>query len=184
MKNDVSLVDKYITLHKKIEKKTTSKHKSDIDLCYEGINIFLLVEDLLQGLEFEHSTPELATRSLLWRYLVSIPSTAYESLQAAIQGQYRIAHILLRILIEETVSIQYYIDDFNRADKAIKRYFKSHITKDAKFSTKLKKWNTESRNSLKALYDGISEGTSHANALLYPGLLMDEKFGKFSKSQI
>jgi len=174
---------RFSELHLEIEKITFEQHKEDLELCFDGISLFLTVEEILQGTEYKYSTPVEAARSLLWRYLVSVPSTAYVCLRCAIQGQHRIAKNLLRILIEETVSIRYFAENFERAYMVINSSIKSGIPKEPKLSTKLRKIDSKSKKSLITLYDAISDGTSHANALLFPGTLLDELGHKLIKPQ-
>ncbi len=175
--------DRFSALHEDIEKITFEQNEEDLELCFEGISLFLRAEEILQGIEFECSTPVEATRSLLWRYLVSVPSTAYVCLRCAIQGQYRIAYNLSRILIEETVSITYFSENIDRAFNVLNNSIKSGIPKEPKFSTKLKKLDSKSKKSLIELYNKLSEGTSHANALLFPDTLIDEQERKLIKPQ-
>jgi len=171
----------FIGLHNSIERITVTKHATDIDLCYEGIDLFLHISNILKGIKFDYSTPELATQSLLWRFIVSIPSTAFMCLHSAIQGEYRISYSLLRILIEETVSARYYSKNPTNAYKEISETFMSGFSKETKFSRKIRELDGRSNGSLKILYDAISKGASHANALEFPGDLIDKESKRLKK---
>jgi hypothetical protein len=171
----------FINLHTSIETKTSIKHSKDIDLCYEGIDLFLYIANILNGIKFDYSSPELAAQSLLWRYIVSIPCTAFMCLRSAIQGEYRISYSLLRILIEETVSTRYYAKNPKNAHKELRDTFISGFLRETKFSNKLKELDGRSNDSLKKLYDAISKGASHANALEFPGDLIDKKSRRLRK---
>jgi hypothetical protein len=171
----------FIGLHYSIEKYTITNQAKDIDLCYEGIDLFLHIQNILKGIKFDYSTPQLAAQSLLWRYIVSIPGTAFMCMRSAIQGEYRISYSLLRILIEETVSTRYYSENPNNAYKEINETFRSGFLKETKFSLKIRELDGRSNGSLKILYDAISKGASHANSLQFPGDLIDKKSKRLKK---
>jgi hypothetical protein len=171
---DMENICDYRRLCNNFEQKIMQKHHDEIKVCQYGIELVNYILDKLEGLDYDYSTPELATRSLLWRYYSSIPSTAYCCLSTGIQGHNRISFSIFRILIEETVSIKYYSQDYNRAYDITRNLLKSGKPVEPKFSTKLNKIDSESKQSLSNLYDAISEAASHSNALKFPGELISQ----------
>lgn len=170
-------IDYFILAHQETKKKNYVEKGSDINLCLDGINLFLMAEQILLDIIFEYSNPKVATRTILWRYLASIPSTAYMALNCAVQGQIRISYSILRILIEEATSIRYYALDYQRALNVFNTLSKSGIPSEPKFNTKLRETEIKQGHSLQKLYTVLSSSASHANALEMP-LPVDELKGR------
>jgi len=156
--------ENFVASHDQIRKQTLIAFPKEIKLIKQGIGLFIKAESLLDSLEPKYSTREDATRTILWRYVISIPSTAYMTLNSAIQGQYRIAYSSLRTLIEETVSIRFYVSDETRAFNLLNPKPGSRSI-DHGIGAKFKGVDTNQKHPMRELYDAISERASHANAL-------------------
>ena len=100
------LHEEFISAHKNVKERTEKLHSKEIADCLLGIDTLLQLKISLSGLVYDFSTKENAVRTILWRYVVSMPSTAYMCLETGLMGQYPTSYNILRLLIEEMISVK------------------------------------------------------------------------------
>ena len=173
----MQLFEEFDSAHENIQKRTGELHSEEIAVCILGIDTLLQIKKTLSGLVYDYSTKENAVRTILWRYVVSMPSTAYVCLETGLMGQYPTSYNILRLLIEEMISVKYYLENPKLAKEEIEEAVNSGIVRKPRIRTKFAKIKKKNP-SLQKLYAKISEVNSHANSLQYMGKLINEPGGE------
>lgn len=157
MKNAQDLRDLQQSIHLKSEE----TFRQEISLCHQGIGLFFEARHILSDMRFEIDNSADASRILVFRYLTTIPSTALWSLDALERGQWGIAGVLLRLLIEEVIGLVYY-KEFPK--KALKRIHQGGKRDVANVGKKLDELGHSHPYGLNRLHGELSTAAAHANA--------------------
>jgi hypothetical protein len=153
-----------------IEKKTNENHSDSLELCQVGINLLFDAFNILVNMDV-YTSKEHYYRLAIWGYLGSMTSTLVWCLNAAHKGQYRIAMILIRVLIEEAVTAKYYSKYPEKAFEAMEQAaqdFTSRVRFEPDIYKKFKAVGISPNNSLYKFYGQVSEGFSHSTLTMLP----------------
>jgi hypothetical protein len=164
-------------LYKKIEKQTESEFSELLGLVEEGISLLIKTTEYLQKLEpfIDKSTPEGASKAAVWRFVSTLPSTALWSLQTAKYGALALSKYLLRLCLEELVSLAFYEEFPNQALEQITR---DSDRDQIDFGEKVARLNLEHGSGIRRLWGGLSNTYSHANLIIQHELLARDDSGE------
>jgi hypothetical protein len=159
-----------------IENETTKTHNEDLKLCQSAIS--LLFDAFASNIELS-SGKEDDYRLIIWGYLGTTINSSTWCLNAACNGQYRIAMILVRVLVEEVITSKYFLKHQEMASDVFKQAAQNSTTRirfDQNIKRKFKDVGISPNNSLYKFYDQISDRFSHANSTELP-LYIDSNQG-------
>lgn len=156
-----------------IESETKAAFQEEIDLCHLGIGLFFDARTILSGIRFDITKSSDASRILVWRFLVSIPSTTLWCLDALCKGQLGIAGALLRLMLEEVVGLIYY-KEF--PSKALRRIHEGGDRDPIDVNRKLNDLGYSHSQGLNRLHGELSTHSAHANAPIpiWAGEVLDD----------
>jgi hypothetical protein len=161
---------------KQIQRKSISEFRTLIDLVEEGISLLIKTTEFLEKLEpsIDKNTEAGASKAAAWRFLSTLPTTAILTLEASECGLIALAKYLLRLCLEESISLAFYVELPNEALSQINR----DTDRDKiDFGEKVERLNLPFAKEIKKLWGGLSSVYSHANLVIQHELMAKDDDG-------
>jgi hypothetical protein len=160
-----------------IYEKTVSEFPRYVQLHNEAIALLIDASGILEklGMGANHDTAEGASKSAAFRFMSSIPTTAHWIIESARSGDYGISKSLLRLLLEESVKLAFYVQF---PIEALKQVVRDRDTDDVDLSDMLDRLNIEKKAGVLRLHGQLSALYVHANLNLPTELLDKQADGK------
>ncbi len=169
-------LDKLKAYRRQVSEQTASQFAALLRLYDEGVSLLVDASGILESKNrvTDHHTADGASQAAAWRFLSTLPSSAIWCCETAIGGDYGIAKNILRLVLEETVKLAYYV---SFPDRALKQVTLDSDKDEVNLGDMLRQLEFEHRSGLMRLWSDLSTYYVHANLNLPPELIYHEKGG-------
>jgi hypothetical protein len=163
-------LDKIKNSEKQIAEQTTKQFPAIMQLFDEGISLLVDATTILEDSSkaINQHTQDGASQTAAWRFLSTLPISANYSFQIALAGNYLVAKHILRLALEETIKLGYYV---SFPEQALQQIVRDSDNDHVNLSRMLQQLDPENRLELIKLHAHLSKAYSHANLNLPPELL-------------
>ena len=153
---------------------TTTRFANFLVLFDEGVSLLIDASAILEATHktTDHHTAKGASEAAAWRFLSTLPTSATWCFETALSGDYGIAKNIIRLTLEETVKLAYYI---TFPDKALRQVTLDRDKDEVDIADMLKSLEFEHRSGLIRLHGDLSTFYSHANLNLPTELIYQEQ---------
>lgn len=163
-------LDKIKRSEKQIAEQTTKQFPVILQLFDDGISLLVDATAILEGSSkaINHHTQDGASQTAAWRFLSTLPISANCSFQIALAGNYLVAKHILRLALEETVKLGYYV---TFPEQALQQIVRDSDNDHISLGRMLQQLDPQNQRGFIKLHGYLSTGYSHANLNLPPELL-------------
>lgn len=143
------------------------------NLLETGISLLIKATSIMEKENpFDKLTHAGALKAAAWRYASTLPMTIFACYEQALLGNYPIAKYILRLVLEEVVSLKFYVEF---PAEALKQISSDRGSDAVAFGEKIKRVNLGPNSSwFGKTHGGLSNTYSHANLVIQPELVGKE----------
>jgi len=160
-----------------MRRKTEETFPELLDAVREAIELLIDATEVLvnSGARGEHRSPEGASRSAVWRFLSTLPSSATWCLEASVSGDSYIAKALLRLCLEEAVKLAYYGE---QPAAALRQVMSGKTADETEIDEMIRALAPAREKEYMRLWGHLSNLYVHANLNLPPELIYEAESGE------
>lgn len=161
-------------LRRQIHEQTIRQFGKYLQFFNDGISLLIDASEILESTDktTDHHTSEGASKTAAWRFLSTLPSSSIWCCEIALSGDYSIAKNILRLTLEETVKLAYYV---NFPEKALRQITQDRDKDEVDLAEMLRHLDFEHQKDLIRLHGDLSAFYSHANLNLPTEMVFHEE---------